>query len=299
MSKAKPGLEVSPDIAYRAIRRILRPLVKFMIAQGITFPALSQLLKALFVEVAVTEFPLEERRHTDSRVSMLTGIHRAEIKRLTSEDRGTIDEAPPTVSLGAQLVARWISDRDYLDRHGNPKPLARHASDGGELSFEALVASIRTDIRSRPLLDEWLRLGVVEIDEHDRVHLKAKAFVPTKGFAEKAFYFSQNLHDHVAVNVANMLDSDASMLERSVYYNRLTPASVETLAKLSADLGARTIQDINRLALELARLDSGRPNADQRINFGLFFYTSPNGDVVSAPLSAPSEAAKAQGKSSK
>jgi hypothetical protein len=283
MSKKTARLETLPEYGFRAIKRILRPLVKFMIAQGITYPAASKTLKALFVDVARAEFPLEERRETDSRISMLTGIHRAEVKRLMLDNDAQNGDAPPAVSLGAQLAARWISDSDYVDKQGNPLPLARHAGDGGELSFEALVASIRTDIRSRPLLDEWLRLGVVELDEQDRVHLKAKAFVPARGFKEKAFYFSQNLHDHAAVSVTNMLDQAGPLLERSVYYNKLTPASVETLAKLSSELGMRAIQEVNRLALQLDRLDSNRPDADQRINFGIFFYTGPNDDVASAP----------------
>ncbi len=282
MSKTGQALQTSPEVAYRAVRWILQPLVKFMIAQGITYPALAKLLKAIYVEVATREFPIEDARQSDSRVSMLTGIHRAEVKRLTDEDPDTALAAPPVVSLGAQLVARWINDADYLDKQGNPLPLARHASDGGERSFEALVASIRTDIRARPLLDEWLRLGVVELDARDRVHLKSRAFVPSKGFGEKAFYFSQNLHDHAAVAVTNMLEQDGPLLERSVYYNKLTVASVETLAKLSADLGMRAIQQINRLALELDRLDSERADADRRINFGVYFYTGPNQDVAGA-----------------
>ena len=283
MNKKTAGLETSLEVSFRALKKIFRPIVKYMITQGITFPAVSQLLKSLYVEVANEEFPLEDRRATDSRVSMLTGIHRGEVKRLTEEGVAAIEEIPAAVSLGAQVVARWISDPTYLDSKKNPLPLARHASDGGKLSFESLVATIRRDIRSRPMLDEWLRLGVVELDARDRVCLKTKAFVPQKGSEEKAFYFGQNLHDHIAVSVNNMLGEQASQLERSVYYHRLTPASIETLKKLSADLGMRTIQEVNRLALELDRLDAGRADANQRMNFGLYFYSGSRSDWEPPP----------------
>ncbi len=33
---------------------------------------------------------------------------------------------------------------------------------------------------------------------------------------------------------------------------------------------------LNRMALELAEKDSGRPGADRRINFGLYFYNGPS-----------------------
>lgn len=45
------------------------------------------------------------------------------------------------------------------------------------------------DIRARSVLDEWLRLGIAHLDDQDRVRLNAEAFVPARGFEEKAFYF--------------------------------------------------------------------------------------------------------------
>lgn len=296
MNKKTAGLQTTPEVSYRALRKIFRPIVKYMISNAISFTSVTQLLKSLYVQVANDEFPLADKRGTDSRVSMLTGIHRGEVKRLMQESVATIDDVPATVSLGAQVVARWIGDPTYLDTKGNPMPLARHASDGGALSFEALFATIRRDIRSRPILDEWLRLGVVELDSQDRVCLKTKAFVPQKGGEEKAFYFGQNLHDHIAVSVNNMLGEQASQLERSVYYHRLTPASIETLKKLSTDLGMRTIQEVNRLALELDRLDAGRPDASQRMNFGLYFFSDKSTESEPPPASGTATRANARSK---
>ncbi len=132
MNKKTVGLETSLEVSFRALKKIFRPIVKYMIAQGISFPAVSQLLKSLYVEVANEEFPLADRRATDSRVSILTGIHRGEVKRLTEENVAHIEEVPAALSLGAQVVARWISDSTYLDAKKNPLPLARHASDGGK-----------------------------------------------------------------------------------------------------------------------------------------------------------------------
>ena len=42
----------------RAIRRTLRPLVRLMLASGVTYPLVSELLKGVFVEVADREFRL-------------------------------------------------------------------------------------------------------------------------------------------------------------------------------------------------------------------------------------------------
>ncbi|MGH6638020.1 MAG: DUF6502 family protein, partial [Polaromonas sp.] len=138
-----------------ALRRVLRPLVKLMLARGVTYPYFCDLLKALFVEVADKDFRIGPKPPTDSRVSLVTGVHRKEVNRLRQEMASDTETVPSVVSLGAQLVAVWLGSPQYLDENNRPKPLARFVSEGGDLSFEALVAGVNSDIRSRVVLDEW------------------------------------------------------------------------------------------------------------------------------------------------
>ena len=176
-----------PPALVLALRRVLRPLVRLMLARAITYPYLCELLKALFVEVADRDFRIGSKVPTDSRVSLVTGVHRKEVNRLRQEMSSDTETVPSVVSLGAQLVAVWLGSARYLNEDGQPRPLARFVSEGGELSFEALVAGVNSDIRPRVVLDEWLRLGVVHFDEERRVCLNVQAFVPAEGFDEKAF----------------------------------------------------------------------------------------------------------------
>ena len=256
-----------------ALQRILRPFVRFLLTQGITFTYLIDLLKAAYVSVAADEFGLDGKKQTDSRISLLTGVHRKDVKRLAHETTAG-SEAPANVSLGAQLVARWVSRPEFIDQNGQPVPLPRLASDGGLRSFEALVASVSKDIRSRVVLDEWLRLRVARIDAQDRVCLNVAAFIPENGFTEKLFFFGQNLHDHMAAAVHNLSGPGQPFIERSVYYDELSPSSIKELAALSAELGMQALQAINRRAMELERSDAeNKRPADLRMNFGIYFYS--------------------------
>jgi Family of unknown function (DUF6502) len=255
-----------------ALRRLLRPLVRLLTAQGLTYPMLAELLKQIYVDVAVREFALDEAAPTDSRVSLLTGVHRKDVKRLRGAPAA--DEAmPETVALGAQLAAAWTTRRALRDRDGRPRPLPRLASQGGARSFEGLVASISKDIRARPLLDEWLRVGAVALDDQDRVVLRSTAFVPSRGFDEKAFYFGHNLHDHAAAAAHNMQGSAPPFLERSVHYEGLTADSVAALAALAEKDGMRAVQAVYRKAKEREARDRKADGEKQRITFGVYFYS--------------------------
>jgi hypothetical protein len=260
-----------PPALIAALRQLLRPLIKLMLVNGITFPFLSGLLKSLYVEVAREEFLLNGKPQTDSRISLLSGVHRKDVKRLGEESQ--LEYAPPaTVSLGAKLVAAWTSNALYLDENGQHLPLPRQASEGGVRSFEGLVSSVSKDIRSRVILDEWLRIGIAHLDEMDRVCLNTDAFIPENGYEEKAYYFGQNLHDHIAAGAHNLLGQRPPFLDRSVYYDRLSPASVAELSELSRKLGMEALVAVNKRAEILQKQDAEKTDAVQRINFGVYYF---------------------------
>ncbi len=260
----------APPALVTAVKRVLRPLVGLLLDHGLTYTWLSGILKSIYVEVAEREFRLPGKDQTDSRITLLTGVHRKDVRRLRREPAD--DEKPPaTVYLGAQLVALWVSDERFLDDHGNPRPLWRRPRDD-ESSFQDLVTSVSKDIRPRSVLDEWLRLGAVEIDAQERVCLKVEAFVPSKGFEEKAYFFGRNLHDHMAAARHNVQGGEPPLLERSVYYDDLSPASIKALTKLSEEEGMRVLKTLNRRARQLQSRDRRAAKARHRMNFGLYFF---------------------------
>ena len=275
MQIAQTPSATPPPALVQALRLVLRPLVRLMLAHGITYPYVCELLKALFVEIAAKDFRIDQTQPTDSRVSLVSGVHRKEVSRLRQAIAEHMDTAPTVVSLGAQLVAVWLSSPQYLDDDGRPKALARFASEGGEVSFEALVAGVNSDIRPRVVLDEWLRLGVVQFDEQKRVCLNVAAFVPTEGFDEKAFFFGHHLHDHAAAAASNLTGIDKPFLERGVHYNALSAESIAVLAQQSEQAGMAALLALNKSAMKLEQEDANKSGPFHRMTFGVYFYTEP------------------------
>ncbi|MEJ8835312.1 DUF6502 family protein [Ramlibacter sp. AN1133] len=284
-----------PRALIQALRHALRPLVKVMLARGMTFTYASELLKSLFVEVADRDFRLEGKVPTDSRVSLVSGVHRKEVSRLRAVLESGEEVVPEVISLGAQVVAQWMGAPPYVDDKGRPRPLARFASEGAELSFEALVARVNRDIRPRVVLDEWLRLGVVDIDEDGRVRLHAGAFVPSKGFEEMSFYFGHNVHDHAAAAAHNLLGGEPPFMERSVHYDGLSANAVEQLARQAGTLGMEALVAVNKSALSLAKRGGTTSLPRQRMTFGVYFYAeasdAPPADAARAGSRAPASGA--------
>ncbi len=260
-----------------AMKRVFRPFVKLMLANNLTYTFIIDVIKALFVEVADQDFNQQGKRLTDARISLMSGVHRKDVKRLRELQPDVKDVMPENVSLGSQLVALWNANPKYLNEEGMPKPLARFASTNTEESFEGLVRSLSTDIHPRAVLDEWLRLGVAKIDADNYVHLTTDMYIAQEGFEEKVYYFGHNLHDHAQAAIFNVMNSGATenqpgFLERCVHYDTLSAESVEEITALAKKLGMKNLREINKFADTLATTDADKPQANMRMTYGIYYY---------------------------
>ena len=132
-----------------AVAKILRPLVGLLLEHGMTYSWLRSLLKSVYVDVAEREFTLPGKYQTDSRISLLTGVHRKDVRRL--RQTSVADAAPPaSVFLGAQLAALWTSDPRFANKSGKPLPLPRQPLSNIQTCFELLVTSNSKDNRLIP-----------------------------------------------------------------------------------------------------------------------------------------------------
>ncbi|MDN0083220.1 DUF6502 family protein [Crenobacter sp. SG2305] len=249
---------------------MLQPLVRLLLDHGVGFPFLIEMLKTTYVRVADRHFKLKGKEQTDSRLSLLTGVHRKDIKRL----RGGVDQEKRAleVPLAAQVLGLWTGDARYLNERHEPRVLPRFSREGGEHSFESLVESVSKDIRPRSLLDEWLRSGVVSLDEDDRVHLASHAAVPAENLADKLEFFGRNVHDHVAAISANLRESPSPFMERCVFYDGLKPEQVAELRALAERRAMEALLEVNRQARSMIESNGDDGKATERFNFGVYFY---------------------------
>jgi len=269
------------SVLLSAMHRVLAPIVRIMLAHEITLPMAIELLKRVFVEVAERDFRLDNKASTDSRISLLTGVHRKDVKRLRELPHAEAN-LPPKVSLSAQVVATWITGPQWLTPSGQPRPLPRLAH-GAEHSFEALVSSISQDIRPRSILDEWLRLGVVAVNDADEVVLLSNAFVPKEGMEEKLAYYGHNLGDHAAAAADNVLATSSPWFERSVHHDSLSEAQVEQLRARASELGMQVLTGLHSMAEKstdeaVAQGAPGNNQLTKRFTCGVYFYSTDTAD---------------------
>ena len=267
-TSASPPASASAIVLERVLR-VLRPLVRLLLRHGVTYPAFAAALKRVFLDAARTELRARGMAQTDSALTLLSGVHRRDVRALGRADASSRATAPqPSLGLAAEVVARWIGDPAFGGR-----VLPRT----GENGFDALVEGVTRDVRPRAMLDELQRLGVVQVDEAG-VRLGQSGFAPRRGFEEMSWLFAQNLHDHAAAAVAN-LEGEANFLEQAVFVDRISTDSAAQIQAAALQAWKQAFQTV--LAHAQQRFDHDAthtaPEArGQRARFGVYFFSEPD-----------------------
>jgi hypothetical protein len=255
---------------FNALERAIKPIIRLMLAKGITYVQLTEWLKHIFIETALEQFETAESKLNDSRLSVLTGVHRKDIKRLKSiMTDHKINEEPASVNLGSQIVSIWLSNPQYME-NGRPKALPRYKTQAGDNSFEALAELVTKDVRARAIIDELERLGAVSINQDDQVILVEDAFIPTKGEVEKTYYFGLGVGDHANASVSNLLNIHPPFFDRVVHYTGLSNEAIQAIEQTSREQGNALLLSINKEAEELAHQKQSGPT--KRFTLGVYLY---------------------------
>lgn len=270
------------------LRYLLERLVRLALGCGISYQAFSKLLRSVYFDMAKDYEPVKGKPNSDSRISLLTGLPRRDVRAL----RAAATQPPaPVPSIERLVMDAWTAHLEFLDDDGRMRPLARTVRKGGARSFEALVERVSTDIRARALLDEWLRKGHVVLDDEDRV-----VVVPTR--RSQGVEDTQGASLLVGEIAADLLDGFeiAYLKSRPVpgyafnltYGHGLTEESVQLICSTAMREGADLTARMNRMIVEREARDADKPGAQHRVSIAFMSYPAHEG--LSPGLLAPARA---------
>lgn len=277
----EPRVRPSAEHARLALREaavLMAPVAQWLLRHGVSYPAFADLLKTVFLEAARGELERGDAKPTQSALSMLSGVHRKDVRTLAQAPASA--RSAPRPPLSAQVFTRWLTDPRWRGADGKPRALPRA---GGRRSFESLCFELSNDVHPRTVLDELLRLGAVALDgEH--VVVRAASFVPTARLDEMTALFSASASDHIAAAVSNLTTSAPRFLEQSVYADGLTPVSIDLLQDAARQAWAAAFEAVVTRARERVDLDRVT-DGDRRMRFGVYFFSeaAPHVDSPSKP----------------
>jgi hypothetical protein len=226
-----------------AIFRLLRPLVRLLLRQGIPYGVMADVVKQVYVDVAFQEFGLPRRKQSVSRVSIITGLSRKEVARLRQLDRWDDHEAMQQYNRAARVISAWVREPAFHDASGRPALLP---VEGDDASFSALVRRYSGDMPVRAILDELLRVGAVEQLADGSIRLLARSYVPAAGEVEKLEILGSDVADLIATIDWNLHCSPSeAYFQRKVQYDNLPVEVMPTLRTLARERAQALLEQLD------------------------------------------------------
>lgn len=254
-------MPMSTDLTHAisaAVKRLLYPLVRILLRQGIPFGAFSDLAKQVYVDVADREFGIDGRKQTISRVAIITGLTRKEVSRVQGLPVANDAAIISRYNRAARVVAGWRRDTAFSDANGKPLDLALEAHDAkapsGTPGFSELVQRFSGDVPVRAVLDELKRIGTIEVTDDQRVRLLTRAYVPNGSEVEKIGILGTDVADLLYSITHNIQHPDAPpYFQRKVSYDNLPATALEELKPLVDKHAQALLEDFDRFLADRDR----------------------------------------------
>ena len=160
-----------------ALSLMFKPLVRLLIAQGVTHAEFSETAKEVYVETALRHFETDGRVNK-SRVAILTGLTRKEVKNVIDRAIGS-GGSDRTHSRPARVLTGWYSDPLFQGPYGIPLELPYESGDEDVPSFVELVRRYSGDMAPRQMLKQLIESGAV-IEAENRYKAVSRIFLPSK-----------------------------------------------------------------------------------------------------------------------
>jgi hypothetical protein len=134
------------------------PIARAMVNVGVTGAEMQSAIAQAFVQASLDSARLKNGKVNQSKVAIMTGYSRTEIRKVLTGFRGQIENEKP---FGAKrILDGWSRDPEFSTRTGLRKPLVLHGRYG---SFHSLAKRYSGDIPPKATLDELVRTGLVVV----------------------------------------------------------------------------------------------------------------------------------------
>jgi len=214
------------------LKQLLRPVARFCLNRSIKIQDGIEMLKHAFLEVAKEELEREGRLISNSRLSVMTGLHRRDVVRLLLDGIVVTENAP----LLLRVIGQWQQDRRFTSKAGKPRPLS---IEGKKSEFVDLVQSVSKDLNPYTVLFELERVGAVQRDD-EMLELRADVYVPSGDVKESLGLLGRDIEDLVLAVEENVFRTPSiPHLHIKTQYDNIALPAIQELRQWCVEFGAR------------------------------------------------------------
>lgn len=241
--------DLPPDKLRKTLEVLLRPISKLMILNELSLQYAVEILKKSLVKSDA--FAPDA---TDSHISLKTGVHRKDVRRLRAETAQEDTKKVPISAL-AHVLTVWAQSKMFRNAMDQPTALPRSGT-ADSPGFDSLIRASKVDLPAATVRAELLKQGLIAEDCDGTLRLLSDVYLPASGTeALRALEATLGDHMRVAIQNATSSDQDPKNFDRVLRYTQLSDASVAKLEAAARDLASAYLNTLNAMAHDLQKAD--------------------------------------------
>jgi hypothetical protein len=267
------ALDIKPKFV-EAFRRLLQPLVRILLRNGVSFAEFVETTKEVFVEESIKDCWERSGDCSISRISVVTGLTRREVGKIVgswAEDAGDSDRS--RMARISRMLTGWSTDPHYVGPYGWPVDVPFDSTtEIAKPNFVDLVKKYAGVVSPDSMLRELLHLDVVRRLESGLLRLENRAYIPGALTNE-----SVNRLSTVVSNVIQTLDYNVRVeREEDHRFERTVAAdhglSGRQIPKFSAFLKERGAEFLEELDAWMAGHPPGTDEERLGVGVGVYLF---------------------------
>jgi hypothetical protein len=255
-----------------ALYLVLRQLAKALLAAGVGYREYAEISKSAFVDVATKNYGLRGRPTNISRVAVMTGLTRKEVRRIRDRteagDQTLIERHTPM----SEILHRWYTDEEFIDETG--KPLVLDFS-GENKSFAALVRKHGGDIPPGAMRTELKRIDAIEEMSDGRLRALKRNVSGLKSH-ERLVTGLANVIYPAALTLAHntISERDETWIQRTAATRYVRKDDLGRLRRISSDRLVELTESIDDLfvAYETLYEKDADYHSTRAVGVGVFYF---------------------------
>ena len=268
------------ETALAACRILLRPIVRVLLKCGVTWKDFAEASKGVFVRAATDDFGVHRRPANMSRVAILTGLNRREVKKQRDLELSETEPELSTMSNATRVLSGWHQDPEFVDQNQVPLELPMN---GEHQSFEALLKRYCGDIPPVAMLKELKKVGAIEGPWRGKLKVLKRYYMPSDLDSTTILRIGEiirDLGDNALYNVSRE-PGKPSRFEGRASNSRLPRKAAAEFRQLIDQHGQEFLEFVDDWLTKHEFSDEGKDTttANTRLGVGIYLIEDPDDQV--------------------
>lgn len=268
----------------RSAYRITHALARMLLREGMGYAVYSELARSAFVDAA-SEFDIEGRKLSDSRIAIMTGLSRKEVKRLKGKGGDDFFDDDSRHNRAVRVVTAWNREKKYRTKKGMPRVLPLI---GESPNLSELVTEFSGGVPVRAVVDELSRVGAIVETRQGRWRLENSAYIPKSSHETVMKILGTDVPLLIGTIDHNLdVPQQQKRFQRKVCYDNVAVEDAELFRRYASDESFKLLKKLDQWlarAEENQRLKDKNNSAQKletyTMGVGIFYFEESNDGVV-------------------